>query len=70
MFNKTLPKMRYSLKQNNKRNAKKSQKNKKKYTRKHIVLVPFFSVPFFKLFFLISFPSNITNTPPNIKGCS
>jgi hypothetical protein len=37
MFNKTLPKMRYSLKQNNKRNAKKSQKNKKKYTRKHIV---------------------------------
>lgn len=26
MFNKTLPKMRYSLKQNNKRNAKKSQK--------------------------------------------
>lgn len=37
IFNKTLPKMRYSLKQNNKRNAKKSQKNKKKYTRKHIV---------------------------------
>ena len=37
IFNKTLPKMRYSLKQNNKRNAKKSQKNKKKYTRKYIV---------------------------------
>jgi uncharacterized protein YneF (UPF0154 family) len=37
IFNKTLPKMNYSLKQNNKRKAKKSQKNKKKYTRKYLV---------------------------------
>ena len=34
IFNKTLPKMKYSLKQNNKRKAKKSQTNKKKYSRK------------------------------------
>ena len=46
--------------------AKKIRKN----IHANILFSAFFLVPFFKLFFLISFPSNITNTPPNIKGCS